>query len=90
MVDIGLGVVALRKVAVGKDTLAAVDLGYGEEHHMADAEMGGILVVVSMDCVKELRMVVVGVVGSPGCTGPAVDMRSVAAAVTAAASLVRL
>ena len=35
-------------------------------------------------------MVIVGVVGNPGCTGSVVGIRPVAAAVTAAASPVRL
>ena len=60
VVGIGLEAVVLRKVAVGvEDSLAAVDLGYGEEVHMAAAEVEGTLVVVEgRDYVKELRMVV--------------------------------
>ena len=62
VVDIDLEAVVLRKVAVGVGgSLAAVDLGYGEEVHMAAAEVEGILVVGGMDCVKELRMVLGGV-----------------------------
>lgn len=60
VVGIGLEVVVLRKVLVGvEDSHAAVDLGYGEEVHMAAAGVEGILVVVGgMDYVKELRRVV--------------------------------
>ena len=60
VVGIGLEAVVLRKIAVGvEDSLAAVDLGYGVEVHMAAAEVEGIpLVVGGMDYVKELRMVV--------------------------------
>ena len=68
--SIGLGEEVLRKMAVGEeDSHAAVGLGYGEERHMVAAGMECILVVGDMDCVKALRMVVVAVVGSPGCTG---------------------
>lgn len=73
-VGTGLGAVVLRKVAVEKgDTLAAVDICYGEELHMAAAEAEDTLVVEG-DCVKQLGMGVVGVAGSHGCTGPAVRM----------------
>lgn len=93
MVGIGLGAVVLRKVTVGReDALAAVDLGSEEEPHKA-AEVEGILAEEGMDCEKELRTVVVGVVGSPDCNGPAVHIlpaAAAAAAVTEAADLVRL
>lgn len=90
MVGIGLGAVVLRKVTVGReDALAAVDLGSEEEPHKA-AEVEGILAEEGMDCEKELRTVVVGAVGSPGCNGPAVHILPAAAAVTEAADLVRL
>lgn len=85
----GFEEVALRKVAVEMTgALAAVGLGYEEHVHMAAAEVEGILVVAGKDCAKELRMVFVGVVGSPGCTGPAVHTHYVAAAVTEAADQV--
>lgn len=87
-VGTGLGAVVLRKVAVEKeDSLAAVDICYGEELHMAAAEAEDTLVVEGMDCVKQLGMVVVGVAGSHGCTGPAVRM--LPGAVTEAADPVR-
>lgn len=74
--DIGLGVVVvLHKVGVVEDILAAVDSGYGVGVHMAAAEAEGTLVVGDTDCVKELRMVVVAVVGSPDCTGLGVHTR---------------
>ena len=67
---IGLGEEVLRRVAVGKEGIHGfVGLGYGEELHMAAAGVEGMLVVEDMDCVKALHMVVVAVVGSPGCTG---------------------
>lgn len=89
MVNIGLGAVVLRKVTVGREDLAAVDLGFEEEPHKA-AEVEDILAAEGMDCEKELRTVVVGAVGSPGCNGPAVHILPAAAAVTEAADLVRL
>lgn len=90
VVCIGLEAVVLRTVTVEKDdTLTAVDWDYGEEVHMAAAEVEGILVVEDTDCVKELRMVVAGVAGSPGCIGPGAHILPVAAAVTEAADLVR-
>ena len=74
VVGIGLGAVLLHKVAVGReDNLVAVDSGYEEELHMA-AEEEGTPVVGGMDCVEKVRMVIVEVVGSPGCTGPAVHI----------------
>lgn len=80
----------LRKVVVGKeDKGAAVDLGYGEEVHMAAAEVEGILVAGDTDCVRKLRTAVVGVVDSHGCIGPALHILLAAAAVTEAGDLVR-
>ena len=74
--DIGLGVVVvLRKVGVVEDILVAVDSGYGEEAHRAAVEAEGILVVGDMDCVREPRMVVAAVVGSPDYTGLGVHTR---------------
>ena len=63
---IGLGVVVIRKVAVGEDNLAAVDWRYGEEVHMAAAAVERMLVVEDKDCVRRHRMVAVG---NPDCTG---------------------
>ncbi len=89
VVGIDLGVVLLHKVAVGReDSLAAVDSGYGEELHMA-AEEEGIPVVGGMDCVEEVRMMIVEVEGSTGCTGPAVHILPAAEA-TEAVDPVRL
>lgn len=66
----GLVAVVVHKMAAGKEgTLAAVDLGYGEEAHMAAAEVEGMLVVGGMDCVRRLRTVAVVVVDIPGCIG---------------------
>lgn len=64
----GLGAVVVHKMAAGEEgNLAAVDLGYGEEVHTAAVEGG-------TDCVKELRMVAVVVVDSPGCIGSGVGI----------------
>ena len=88
---IGLGVVVLRKVTVGKeDKFAAVDLGYEVEVHKAAAEVEGILVVGGTDCVKELRTLVVEVVDSHGCIGPALHILHAAAVATEAGDLARL
>lgn len=57
---------------------------------MAAAEVEGMLVVGGMDCVVGLRMVVVEVVGSPGCTDPGLNVHLAAGAETEAADLVRL
>lgn len=62
-------VVVHKRVAGNEGTLAAEDLGYEEEVHMAAEEVEGMLVVGGMDCLKELRMVAVVVVDSPGCIG---------------------
>lgn len=76
----GLGAVVVHKIAAGKEgTLAAVDLGYEEEVHMAAAEVEGMLVVEGMDCVKDPRMVAVVVADSPGCIGFGVGILPVAA-----------
>lgn len=84
VVGIGLGAVVLRKAAVGKDNLAAVELYYEEEVHMAAVEVEG------MDYVMGLHMVVDVVEGIPGCTVPGLDIHLAAAAGKEAADLVRL
>ena len=56
---------------------------------MAVAEMEDILVVGDMDCVKGLRMVAVGLVGSPGCIDSVLDIPPAVVAGTEAADLVR-
>ena len=88
VVGIGLGVGVVHKMTVGKeDTRAAVGLGYEEGLRMAAAELEGMLVVGGRDCVKELHMVAVAVVGNPGCTGLEVHIL-LAAAATEVADLV--
>ena len=57
---------------------------------MAAVGAEGIPVAGGMDCVEELRMVIVGMVGSPDCTGPAVHILLAAAEVAEVADLVRL
>jgi hypothetical protein len=72
--------VAGRKVAVVAELhIAGVDIGLVGVHRILAVEVEDILVAAGMDYGKAVRTVAaVGVVDSPGCTGPAVGILLVA------------
>ena len=72
VVGIVLGEGVRRKVTVEEGIHAVADLGYEEELRMVAEEEDTL--VGDMGCVEERHMVAVAVVGSPGCTGPAVHI----------------